>query len=249
MIEQWFLNNKKKLLEINSPILPCVRDALVLLDSDDSNLEKVADSISKDPLLSAKLLMLANSPFYGLSREVANLNEVLVVLGGYRVKSLLITASVDSWKGEVDEDLKMVWQHSVAVAIFCEHFASKLNLDKKNAYLLGLLHEVILFKIDYLDLEFTDDIDDLLGYCMPRMLKIWDFPQDLIGAVDRYYKKLCKQNDVLPLAHCVANSLLFSHARMPSVNVIESENLLGKDFEFWLHDSNEIIKKITSLRC
>jgi len=137
VIEQWFLDNKKKLIEINSPILPCVRDALVMLDSDDLVLENVVESISKDPMLCAKLLMMANSPFYGLPREVSNLSEVIVILGGYKVKSLIITASVDAWKGDTDKELTKVWMHSLAVANFCQHFANKLDLDEQNAYLLG----------------------------------------------------------------------------------------------------------------
>ena len=107
---------------------------------------------------------------------------------------------------------------------------------------------MLLFKLNDLDLNVTNNTDEVLGYCMPKLLEIWGFPIELISAVDRFYKKEFIEGDVLPLAHSVSNSLLFSHSKMKIVNVIEKENLCGKDFGFWLEDSNKIVMKINGLR-
>ena len=248
MIETWYQNNKVKILEINSPILPCVREALVMLDSDEVNIDAVVESISIDPLLCTKLMMMANSSFYGLPREVQNLQEVIVILGAYKVKSLIMTSSVDAWKGDLDSDQKKKWVHSLAVASFCQSFSKKLNLDEQEAYLIGLLHEVLMFKLNGLDSRFNGDIHELLKYCMPKILVNWDFPENIIQAISRFYCGEFESGDVLPLAHSVAGSLMFNHKWNDSINVIDESNLCGKDFEFWLHDSNDTVKQIISLR-
>ncbi|BCE00548.1 HDOD domain-containing protein [Marinicellulosiphila megalodicopiae] len=248
MIKQWFENNKVKLLEINSPILPCVREALVMLESEDVKIDDVVSSISKDPMLCTKLLMMANSPFYGLPREVKNLQEVIVILGAYKVKSLIMTGSVDAWKGEMDTEQKKIWIHSLAVASFCQNFALKLGENDQEAYLIGLLHEVLMFKLSSIDNDYVGEINELLEYCMPKMLTLWGFPENIIQSISRFYKKQYLEGDVLPLAHCVTHSLKFFHKWDDTINIIEKENLCGKDFDFWLHDSNETVKKIISLR-
>lgn len=61
--------------------------------------EKVADIISADPLLTAKLLQLANSPFYGFSREITTITQVITLLGIANIKNIVIANSIkDNFK-------------------------------------------------------------------------------------------------------------------------------------------------------
>lgn len=83
----------------NLPPLPAtVIELKKYIDTSGANLEipKVADIISKDPLLVGKLLQLVNSPFYGLSRQVSTIPQVISLLGVTNVKNIILADSVKS---------------------------------------------------------------------------------------------------------------------------------------------------------
>ncbi len=68
----------------------------------DAKIQSVVNIISKDPLLTADLLRLANSPYYGFSREIGTLNQVVSLLGINNVKNTAIANSLrDGFKIDV----------------------------------------------------------------------------------------------------------------------------------------------------
>lgn len=81
----------------NLPPLPeTVMKLQQYVDSSGSEVQVqgVVDIISKDPLLTGDLLRLANSPFYGFSREISTLNQVVSLLGISNVKNVAIANSL-----------------------------------------------------------------------------------------------------------------------------------------------------------
>ncbi|TKX30752.1 HDOD domain-containing protein [Campylobacter aviculae] len=89
-------------------VLPSLPDTISKLrkyiEESRSNLEisKVADIISSDPLMTAKLLRLANSPFYGFSREITSLNQVVSLLGiGNIINTIMADSVRDTFKVDV----------------------------------------------------------------------------------------------------------------------------------------------------
>lgn len=83
----------------NLPPLPkTVIELRDYIDSSGADLEisKVSAIISKDPLLVAELLRLANSPFYGLSRQVSTIQQVVSLLGINNIKNVVLANSIRS---------------------------------------------------------------------------------------------------------------------------------------------------------
>ncbi|MDV6159834.1 cheVAW transcriptional regulator CheP [Campylobacter jejuni] len=69
-----------------------------------SNIEtmKVAEIISSDPLMTAKLLQLANSPYYGFTREITTINQVITLLGVGNIINIVMADSIrDNFKIDV----------------------------------------------------------------------------------------------------------------------------------------------------
>ena len=62
----------------------------------DVNMQEVVKIIQQDPLLTAELLRLANSPFYGFSREISTIQQVVSLLGINNVKNVAIANSIKS---------------------------------------------------------------------------------------------------------------------------------------------------------
>ena len=83
----------------NLPPLPStVEELRNYIDSNGANLEinKIATNISKDPLLVAELLRLANSPFFGFSRQVSTIQQVISLLGINNITNIVLANSLKS---------------------------------------------------------------------------------------------------------------------------------------------------------
>lgn len=78
------------------PLPKTVYELQAYIDSAGANveIEKVAQIISADPLVTAKLLQLANSPYYGFSREITTIQQVINLLGVGNIRNIVIADSI-----------------------------------------------------------------------------------------------------------------------------------------------------------
>ena len=101
--------------------------------------------IAEDTSLTAKLLKLANSAYYGLVREVDSIDRAITVLGLHTVRSLALSISLAKFFKEKTEifDLRELWHHSLGTAIAAKNiiFISSPNLAEQ-AFISGLLHDL-----------------------------------------------------------------------------------------------------------
>jgi HD-like signal output (HDOD) protein len=136
------------------PSLPAVVVQLMaLLQQQDVNLEPIAETLSLDQALSAKVLQLANSPFYGVSGRITSIRDGINILG-LRPLSTLVLAAVltvqfDQMHGKALH-LEEFWCHSIACAVASRALAQEQGLDEGSAFTAGLLHDVGLLVLDSL---------------------------------------------------------------------------------------------------
>lgn len=130
----------------NLPSLPrVVMELLASTEQDNVNNHALAQKIGQDQALSAKTLRLANSSFYGVSRQVDSIEEAITILGFRTVRSLAATAAlIDTFAAHscTGFDFAPFWRHTIAVAVCARELAPHLKLDSENAYTVGLLHDI-----------------------------------------------------------------------------------------------------------
>jgi putative nucleotidyltransferase with HDIG domain len=140
------------------PSMPEVAfEVIRIADQAESSALKVANTLSRDPSLSARVLRLANSAFYGMSREVSSVQDSVIVLGMRTTKSLSLVAASFPWlhialkgKGLKPE---LLWNHCISCAHFSKDIAKKLNgVDAELAFCIALLHDMGTVAL-YLTLE------------------------------------------------------------------------------------------------
>ncbi|EGT6314852.1 cheVAW transcriptional regulator CheP [Campylobacter jejuni] len=93
-----------KSVEVLPPLPDTVSKLRKYVSEANSNIEtmKVAEIISSDPLMTAKLLQLANSPYYGFTREITTINQVITLLGIGNIINIVTADSIrDSFKIDV----------------------------------------------------------------------------------------------------------------------------------------------------
>ncbi|EOF4288253.1 cheVAW transcriptional regulator CheP [Campylobacter jejuni] len=93
-----------KSVEVLPPLPDTVSKLRKYVSEANSNIEtmKVAEIISSDPLMTAKLLQLANSPYYGFTREITTINQVITLLGIGNIINIVMANSIrDNFKIDV----------------------------------------------------------------------------------------------------------------------------------------------------
>lgn len=107
----------------------------------------ISQHLSCDQALSARVLRLANSAYYGLPKQVTDLSEAVVLLGMRSVRNLAVVAATYPWmqkplSGYALEP-KALWSHSFAVAVGSQLIARRTGAcDSDLAFTAGLLHNI-----------------------------------------------------------------------------------------------------------
>lgn len=117
-----------------------------LADNPDSTVEQMGKIIAQDPALAVQLLKMANSPFYGLSREVETISRAVTVLGTNQIRDMVLSAAASHAFDGLPNELISVrdfWHHSLFCGILAKILTREsTKLDGDTIFIAGLLHDV-----------------------------------------------------------------------------------------------------------
>lgn len=118
-----------------------VRELIQTFNQPDPDLLLIADKLSRDPVISAKLLRLANSARFGCSRQIATVKEAAVRLGTDTVRNMVLACSLTgSIKTVPGIDLKYFWAQVFDVAELAKRLAQLQGKKGEEVFTCALLH-------------------------------------------------------------------------------------------------------------
>jgi len=217
----------------NLPTLPHILlEFIATCNRPDSTHEDLSQIINKDSSLTAKVLRMVNSAYYGLPNRVTSMEHALLLLGTDAVKNIAISASVfqafAKTKGDAVFNLKRFWRHSLTCATISKLLAKKISYSSPDeAFLSGLLHDIgklvlwVNFSKEYADMlaSSNNESDRLLAgemrlgatHCEVAawMIGQWDLQSFMADAVLYHHEPVHRVLDALPLVRIVfvANAL------------------------------------------
>jgi len=129
------------------PTLPIVATKVTeLINNPNSSSADIANVLKKDQVLTAKVLKLINSPYYGIPGGVTDVKRALAFLGFNTLAQLVLGLSVFSlFPGEGSEEFPMLdfWRHALATGVASEVIAKKIKHPKpEECFTCGLLHDI-----------------------------------------------------------------------------------------------------------
>ena len=144
--------NKKDLFSLideddNLASLPNIFTEISRVISDPrSSAIHVANVISNDPNLSAKLLKVVNSAFYSFPSKIDTISRAVMIVGSKQLSTLALGTSVVNKFQNIPADLvdmKSFWKHSIACGISARMIASYKNVaNTERLFVAGLLHDI-----------------------------------------------------------------------------------------------------------
>lgn len=130
------------------PTIGAVAAEVMRLAGDpDTEFLQVGQVISRDPSLTARVLHVANSPYFGVRGEVASVERAVGLMGMQEVRNIVLSVSVISdFSGEFGGEAfnwERFWDHSAGCALIAQVFARLLRLPTGgDEFVAGLLHDV-----------------------------------------------------------------------------------------------------------
>ncbi|MDR0306769.1 MAG: HDOD domain-containing protein [Chitinispirillales bacterium] len=196
------------------PALPAIVLQLMrVVNCSKSSVVDAAKLIAVDPVLTSKVIRLANSSFYGIPRTVSSLPDAIVILGFNTIRSLVLGLSVAKmFHGNHSLNMDRFWKHSIITAIAAKIIARHLRknvmmIDPESAFSAGILHDLgkLIFSqyvtADYIRVcgyadrscsSILEAEDELLGINHTEVGKTlavkWALPPDL-GSVLMYHHR------------------------------------------------------------
>lgn len=182
------------------PTLPGIAiKILEAVQDKNSGLKELADILSTDPPLSAEVLRLINSPYYGLNSRITSVTHAVNLLGATTVKNLALSFSVIKCFQSDDAegfDYTQYWKDSLFSAVTMKLIIGKMNRQlADDAFFLGLLHDIGI-------LTLNQCMHDQYSLVLTEMDKNQSTYQDM-------------ENQVLGFTHMEIGSLLVKKWGLP----------------------------------
>jgi len=158
------------------PTLPGVIAKLgSMAENNAISVHEMARVVSSDQVLSAKVLRLVNSAFYGFSGRVSTVSNALILLGVNVVKSLAISSSIFEI---MEKNVVGLWEHSMGVAVAANVMAKRLKLpEPEETSTAALLHDIgkVIIKI-----KLQEDFDHLTTLISNKGLMMIEAERELL---------------------------------------------------------------------
>ena len=129
------------------PSLPAIfNEVNEAVDDPRSSMGDIAEIISSDISLSARILRLVNSAFFGFPSRIDTISHAVTIIGTQQLRDLVLaTAVIDLFRGIPSElvDMRSFWQHSISCGIASRILSSyhrEANIE--HFFVAGLLHDL-----------------------------------------------------------------------------------------------------------
>jgi len=237
-MDAWVNNDKIKGLVSRMESLPSLPtlyfEIMEALGSPETTLNQVGATIAQDPAMTAKMLQMVNSAFFGLRRQIIDPTEAVLQLGLETIKSLVLGIHVFSEFEEVKDSpfsLEKLWMHSLATAGTARRIAQLERQERRiveEAFTAGLLHDVgRLVLLANLSKQYVEAINQSKETSVPLieserkvfgashaeiggyLLGLWGLPIPLVEAVVfHHHPRDCQSQAFTPLTAVHAANVL-----------------------------------------
>ncbi|ABX51438.1 putative signal transduction protein [Shewanella baltica OS195] len=126
------------------PRLPkAISELLDAVNDDNATVKSIATKVAHDPLISARVLRLANCAHYGRSREVGTIDEAVVRLGMQTLRTLVLASAVIGAVPKCEGiDLAQFWGQTFEIALYSQEMAKRCGAIPEEAFTCGILHRI-----------------------------------------------------------------------------------------------------------
>jgi HD-like signal output (HDOD) protein len=171
----------------NLPTLPgIVARVMHIVHDPSSSSNDVAFIVGQDPALSAKMLRLANSAFYGMPHTITSIHNAIVILGFKVISTIVLSLTVfDMFPHEKKSSLfnrTAFWRHCTSCALICRFLTERMRkfvlFDAEEAFCAGLLHDIGKVVMEQ---YLHEDFHKALKHAKHRKIPLYQAEKETLG--------------------------------------------------------------------
>ncbi|MFH0884036.1 MAG: HDOD domain-containing protein [bacterium] len=227
------------------PILPQVHaQAMMIAQNPESNIGELKDILKYDPALTATILKIANSAYYGFSHRIESLQTALVMLGLREVTRLLVTAAIvhtfptEKMPPRFQSD--RFWLHSVSTGLLAQYLVNKLKLaTNADVFTGGLLHD--LGRV-LLAAHFPTEYNKVLTYSIENKVTPRMAERQVLGidhsAIGGYLSTRWELPEALEAMIRYHHAPYRENANYLDVAIVHLSNRISKHHGMWLNEGD-----------
>ncbi len=190
------------------PALPHIVVKIMQLSEDpDSSVQDMSNALNQDQTMTARVLRLANSAFFGFPRRISTVTDAIVFLGFKTIRSIVFAVSVSNILDRKMEGYALeqgeLWRHSQCAAIAARMIARKCKFAHLDlAYTAGLLHDIgkvilndymkeayheVVALVEKGNIPFVEAENEVFGFnhaqVGARVAEKWNLPAELVESI------------------------------------------------------------------
>ncbi len=173
----------KDSIEKMPPLSPVVHKIILVANDVTSSAQHLTDVIQLDPVLTAKVIRMVNSAYFGLPQEIKSLKQAVVMLGINTIKNVALSSAlmgkIALKKGVLDPE--EFWKHSIGVAVASKLIAQRLGIEKKlleEFFIAGLIHDIGKVLMNNF---FPDEMKQIIEISQSKGGLIIDIEKNVLG--------------------------------------------------------------------
>jgi putative nucleotidyltransferase with HDIG domain len=202
---------------------------LPLLEDLDSTASEIESILKYDPGLTANILKLTNSAYFGIPTRISSVRQAVILLGWKRLLQVVMTICMSPIMNKTipgyDLPRGALWQHSIAVSVAAEIIVNALKIpDADEVFTAALLHDVGKLILGGFVKEDLSHIEDMVNKGITfdvaesmvlgtnhaeiggQILDKWSFPSELVSAVQWHHdpescEDHCNLSDIVHVAN------------------------------------------------
>lgn len=179
---------------------------LTMLDNPNTTPDQIEEILKYDPGLTANILKLTNSAYFGLPSEVVSIKQAVILLGWKKLVQLIMASCVSAIMGKsvIGYDLSAgeLWRHSIAVTVSAEELVKELDISmSEEIFTAALLHDIGKLALGSFLKDDLEEVKKIASQGISfevaenkvfgtnhaevgaAILKQWSFPANLVEAV------------------------------------------------------------------
>jgi HD-like signal output (HDOD) protein len=166
----------------NLPTMPIIiSEVLSAIDNPKSSAASLSKLIEKDQALTARVLRIANSPFYGYTRKISTIDLAIVIMGFNTLKEIVLSIVIQRFFSKVNTNvfnIKEFWQYGLFCGSTARLLSRKLGYKLAGeAFVAGLMHDIgILIIAEY----FTGKFKEIKSYMHTHHVSLIDAEEAIL---------------------------------------------------------------------
>jgi HD-like signal output (HDOD) protein len=155
------------------------------LQDEDVSIKDVALIIQKDVGMTAEILKLVNSSFFGFFKNISSPVQACTLLGLNTVKTLVLSIEIFSMlqaRDDIGFSFQDLWDHSILTGVFAKHIAKEITDDAafiEQAFMAGFLHDIGIL---VLASKLPEKYKKVLELARQNQISIWDAEYEILDS-------------------------------------------------------------------